>query len=316
MSHPPIRIACIGGIDIDHKARVLQPARLGTSNPVTVSSCTGGVAGNAARSLAHLGCEVSLFSIVGRDAAGDAIESELGRLGIATASLVRSVAQPTASYTAVLEADGQLFIGLANMEIFEELTPEWADAMAPQLDSHATWVVDANLPRATIERLLRGHKKDNIVVADPVSVTKAAKFRELLPYVDVIFPNRKEAEVLSGLRAGTHSEIEAAAREIRRQGAKGVVLTLGEEGIYVDNGKMRELVPPIPPHQVRDVTGAGDALVAGYTYGLALKSDNTLWMALAAASLTLETGESVSRELTPEKLAERIESYKGRKASR
>jgi pseudouridine kinase len=307
------RIACIGGIDVDYKARVKAPAQHGTSNPVTVKSCTGGVAGNIARNLARLRCDVSLFSIVGADSPGEAIARELKDLGIDDSHLTRSPSQPTASYTAVLESEGQLFIGLANMEIFEEMSPAWADGIAPELASFSIWIVDANLPGATIARLLKNHKNNAIVLADPISIAKAEKFKGLLAYADVIFPNKKEAAVLSGRRAETQAEIEAAANEIRRRGTGSVVVTLGEEGIYVDDGKRREFVQAIPPACVRDVTGAGDALVAGYAYGIANGEKNPARLALAAASLALETEDSVSREMTPERLAQRIEDYLSRK---
>lgn len=310
------RIACIGGIDVDYKARAKAPAQRGTSNPVTVTSCTGGVAGNVARNLARLGCEVSLFSIVGSDAAGDVVQRELEQLGIGTSFLSRSNDQPTASYTAVLEPDGQLFIGLANMEIFEELTPDWAHEIAAQLKSYPIWFLDTNLPGATIERLLRNHKRSAMVLADPISIAKAAKLAGLLGCIDVLFPNKKEAGVLSGRNAETRGEIEGVAREIRQRGAGTVIVTLGEEGVYVDDVNGGRFVPPIPPERIVDVTGAGDALVAGYAYGMASDGkEDAVLMALAAASLALETEDSVSREMTPERLSRRIEIHKKRMMS-
>lgn len=313
MSFKAQRIACIGGIDVDYKARVKSVAQPGTSNPVTVTSCTGGVAGNIARNLARLRCDVSLFSIVGHDPAGKAIRIELRELGVDASHLSRSPTQPTANYTAVLEPDGQLFIGLANMEIFEEMTPAWADSIAPKLTSFPIWVLDANLPAATIAKLVMNHKKKAIVLADPISIAKAEKFEGLLAYADVIFPNKKEAAVLSGRRVETNADIIAAANEIRARGCGCVVVTLGEEGTYCDDGRRREFVAAIPPKRVRDVTGAGDALVAGYAYGVANGEKDPVRFALAAASLALETEDSVSRELTPERLGQRIEDYFSRK---
>lgn len=309
------RIACIGGIDVDCKARVKEPARGGTSNPVTVTSCTGGVAGNIARNLARLGCKVSLFSIVGNDVAGAGIRRELRELGIAMDGVAESSRQPTASYTAVLEPDGRLFIGLANMEIFEELTPEWADEIAIGLGGHPIWIFDANLPAATIARLLRLHKKEAIVLADPISVAKAEKLQGLLDCVDVVFPNRQEAGVLSGRKVESQDEVEAAAREIRRRGTKTVIVTLGEDGVYADDGRSGRFVAAIPPAKIVDVTGAGDALVAGYAYGMMSGGAcDPVLFALAAASLALETEESVSSEMSPERVAERIEIHARRAA--
>ena len=315
MRREQTRIACIGGVDVDTKARVKAPAVRGTSNPVTATSCTGGVAGNVARNLARLGCEVELFSIVGEDSAGEGIRRELIELGIGTASLAASKEQPTASYTAVLEPGGQLYIGLANMEIFEELTPKWADGIAEQLARCGMWILDTNLPGATIERLLRVYRRNATVLADPISVAKSEKLQGLLDAVDVIFPNEKEAAVLSGRKAGTREEIEEAAREMVRRGARTVVVTLGAEGVYVADAKDGRFVGAVPPECVRDVTGAGDALVAGYALGLVTGEEEPVQAALSAASIALETEESVSTEMTRENLRERIENHRKRAGS-
>lgn len=300
---------------MDYKARLKEPARRGTSNPVTVASCTGGVAGNVARNLARLGCEVSLFSIVGADDAGDAIREEMKELGIAISFPSPSGSRPTATYTAVLEPGGQLFIGIANMEIMEELTPEWAAGISKQLADCALWFVDANLPAATIERLLRVQKNEARVLADPISIAKAAKFEGLLGYLDAVFPNKKEAGVLSGRRVETRAETESAAREIIRRGARTVVVTLGGEGVFVDDGHAGRFFEAILPDRVCDVTGAGDALVAGYAYAMVARpGEEPVLTALAAASVALETEESVSREMTAERLSRRIEDHKKRMA--
>jgi sugar/nucleoside kinase (ribokinase family) len=55
------------------------------------------------------------------------------------------------------------------------------------------------------------------------------------------------------------------------------------------------MVPAIAPHgPLSDVTGAGDALVAGYIFGLCGKRGDPLQLGLAAASLALEDGGDLS----------------------
>ena len=302
-------IACIGGVDIDRKARVDGQLRLATSNPVTVSTCLGGVAGNVARCLARLGCRVSLFSIVGKDAAGDSVLRELRTSGVDVSSLRRSADYPTASYTAVLEANGHLFLGLADMAIFEQLDPEWADSIAALIARSQIWVVDANLPAATVQRLLKTHKGSARVIADPVSVAKSARLRPVLDAVDVLFPDREESAELSGQPVKTRSDVAKAASEIRGLGVGTVVVTLGADGLYLDSGGGGRFMPAMAPEKVRDVTGAGDALVAGYVYGMLVGGNyEPALFGLAAASLTLETDKSVAEDLKPERLRQRIES--------
>jgi pseudouridine kinase len=302
-------VACIGGLVLDRKARVEGGARPGTSNPVSVSTSTGGVASNVARNLARLGCRVSLFSILGADDSGATAFRELENSGVNSSAILRSHTHPTASYTAVLEPDGELFIGLADMDIFEELNPAWSDRISPALAQYPVWIVDTNLPGRTIERLLKTHKGNAKVLADPISIVKSERIRSSLAAVDVLFPNRKEAAVLGGLAVNTLADVAKAALEIRAQGVGTVVVTLGGEGIYLDSGHGGKFLPVIPARKVIDVTGAGDALVAGYAYGmLAGGNIEPALFGLAAASLTVETEKSIAENLRPERLIERIKS--------
>jgi pseudouridine kinase len=283
MSSPTPTIACIGGIDIDRKARVIDAVRPGTSNPVHVTSCPGGVAGNVARNLARLGCSVALFSIVGSDPAGNDLLSEFCSLRIDVSSMRRSAHRPTASYTAVLDPEGQLFIGLADMEIFEELDPAWADAIAPHLSECAFWVVDANLPATTIERLLTAHKGRATVLADPISIAKSVRFQNVLSKINVFFPNRLEAAELTGLTAHSREEVARTAAELRRLGVGTVVLTLGADGIYLAEAHAAKFLRAIPPAKIVDVTGAGDALLAGYVFALVSGAADALPQGTASA---------------------------------
>ncbi|MGC1582996.1 MAG: carbohydrate kinase family protein [Candidatus Acidiferrales bacterium] len=302
-------VACIGGIVVDRKARVIEPLQPGTSTPVTVSSCPGGVVCNIARNLAKLGCKAAIFSAVGRDAAGDHVLQDLASANLDLSRVVRSSGRPTATYTAVLDEKSQLFIGLADMAIFEELDAAWADSVAPTIAQSNFWILDANLPAATIELLLRAKKANVTVLVDPISVAKSTRVRSVLDKIDVLFPNAKEAAVLSGREVATREDVVEAAAEIRRRGVGTVVVTLGEDGIYVDDGKLPKFVPAIPARKVVDVTGAGDAFVAGYAYAMISgeRYEPVLW-GLAAASLTLETEDSISPNLNRNSVFERIES--------
>jgi len=294
---------------IDRKARVDGGVRAGTSNPVKVTQCAGGVAGNVARNLARLGCKVRLFSVVGEDSAGDALLRGMENDGVDVSGVTRSVVHATASYTAVLETDGSLFIGLADMDIFDEADETWADGAAVGLGQTTLWVIDANLPAATIERLLRKHKGAAKVLGDPISIVKAERFRGVLDAFEVIFPNAKEAAVLSGRAVTRPEDVPDAAKEIRARGVTTVVVTLGEDGMYVEEASGGRFLMAVPPMHVRDVTGAGDALVAGFAYGMAAGGKyEPAALGLAAASLTLETDESTAANLSVERIVERIET--------
>ena len=87
-----------------------------------------------------------------------------------------------------------------------------------------------------------------------------------------------------------------------------VVVSLGDGGAHIHGPDSAETRPAIAPEAVVDVTGAGDALVAGYTYGLAAGEDDPLAWGMAAASLAVETDASVAPDMSAEALAQRLES--------
>jgi pseudouridine kinase len=64
--------------------------------------------------------------------------------------------------------------------------------------------------------------------------------------------------------------------------------------------------PAIAPKTVRDVTGAGDALIAGYLAAWSRGEADPVGWGLAAASLTIETLDTVRDDLSVEMLRARM----------
>lgn len=302
-------IACVGGTSMDRRAVASGPLRPGTSNPVVSALKPGGVSRNVAEALARLGCDVALFSIVGDDDAGRRLLRGLADAGVDVAGVIRSERQPTGAYTAVLGPSGRLEFGLADMEIFEEADGTWAEGLVPALSARGIWFVDANLSADALSALLASKPIGTLVLADPVSVAKSERLRPVLSGIDVLFPDRLEAGALSKLSAVINEEqVARAAERILESGVGAVVVTLGSEGVFVADGARSEVVPAIAPGgPLSDVTGAGDALVAGYIFGLSRQWGDPLRLGLAAASLALEDGGDLSM-LSADRIVDRARS--------
>ncbi|HLO94457.1 MAG TPA: PfkB family carbohydrate kinase, partial [Burkholderiaceae bacterium] len=117
----PRQLLCIGAANRDRKLRTQGPARLASSNPASQTESAGGVARNIAENLARLGLPVQLLTAVGQDPAGQALLAEATALGIRTQGSLQLAEVPTGSYTAVLDEQGELIIGLAQMQACEAL---------------------------------------------------------------------------------------------------------------------------------------------------------------------------------------------------
>jgi D-beta-D-heptose 7-phosphate kinase/D-beta-D-heptose 1-phosphate adenosyltransferase len=99
----------------------------------------------------------------------------------------------------------------------------------------------------------------------------------------LITPNHVEAETAAGRRIRTMADAREAARiMIDRSGVSGVLITLGERGMWLCcDGTEGALAATA--REVSDVTGAGDTVIA------------TLSLAMAAGATTVE-GAALANE--------------------
>ena len=100
---------------------------------------------------------------------------------------------------------------------------------------------------------------------------------------------------MSRIPTRTGEQVAAAAGRIRELGVGTVVVTLGPEGVHVADPSGSEAIPAVAPRRpLSDVTGAGDALAAGYTFAFSGGVPNPVRLGLVAASLVLEVGGDLS----------------------
>lgn len=90
-----------------------------------------------------------------------------------------------------------------------------------------------------------------------------AGIHELAALADWVLPGLEEGRLLSGACTP-----ESIARFYRDLGARIVVVKLGPEGAYYDDGACRGYVPASPVDRVIDTVGAGDGFAVGVISGL------------------------------------------------
>ncbi len=289
-------IACIGGANLDRKARGKQKVRLHSSNPVTITESCGGVARNIAENLGRLGCNTSLISCIGDDKEGGWILQETKKHGVDVSQVWVLPAQRTGTYTALLDIDGEMIVSLANMDIYDKLVPEMFAEKWSHIAAAQAVFLDTNVPEECIRYVIRRCTAENIpLYIDPVSSAKAEKLPERLDGVEAILPNREEAEWLAGMSIESLDDCAKACRIIRERGVRHVVVTLGEEGVFYSSETVEEHMLPYET-EVVDVTGAGDAFASGLLFGIVNGETfpQACRLGLAAATLTLQTEHSVS----------------------
>lgn len=314
-AQPPVVV--VGGANLDIKARSASAAIPRTSNPGHTATTPGGVARNIAENLARLGTTTQLIAALGRDPHGERLLADTRAAGVLLDHVHRS-AHPTGTYTAVLDADGELVLAVADMTATDELRPEHLQRARELITHAALLVVDGNLPAPVTAHLLdlaRG--ADVRVIIDPVSVPKAARLAPLLGPERPVFaitPNRDELAALTGRETsaeqGTAGEaaLAEAAEALHDRGVQHVWIRLGARGSLLSSRgpdaacTLHQL--PADPAEVRDVTGAGDAMLAAFAHAL-LSGHRPATAARyghASAALTLESGHTVRPDLTAQLL--------------
>ena len=332
-------VVVIGGANIDLRGRPAgEVLERHTSNPGKINVGSGGVGRNIAHNLALVNVPVTLLSAVGDDGEGIRILEDTGKAGVKTDQMIISGEHPTGIYLAILDEKGEMEVAVSDMKILEEITVEYLRSKAYLIKESKIVVADTNIPEESIEYVVDLCKKVKVpLLIEPVSVEKARKLRKILDgsgkgrgsgkwVIDYITPSEDELESISGMEIDDDQDINIvkAVKELKCRGVKNVIVTLGKRGIYVSYGgagssSEGEQDKPgkgkfMAPYrgEVVDVTGAGDALVAGLVYGIykGYSLEVAARFGLGAAALTISTKEAVRRDLREGLLRSRIEEEK------
>jgi len=293
------RVIVIGGANVDIKGRARGSYVAGTSNPGEVMVSAGGVGRNIAENLSRLGLTVSLISAVGDDANGQLLRQACAASGV-DLSLTIAAAAPTGSYLAVLDDTGELVSAINDMRAMDVLTPEHLAACAVHLAQAGMIVADCNLSEACLTWLC-GFCAEKCVrlLIEPVSVPKARKlltFARLSP-VFAITPNTQQLEALVGADEGAIVRLHAL-------GFANVVLHRGSAGARAFDGVSMQDIAPVQASAIADVTGAGDAAVAGLVCGLldGMSLAEAARLGQCAAAIKLSSSQSVASGLSRDSL--------------
>jgi pseudouridine kinase len=252
----------------------------------------GGVGRNVAENLARLGHGAALVSVVGDDEAGRELVAHLQALDVEVSGVRVSSHARTAEYVAVLGPDHDLVIGTASMGILDSLDGEDV-ARALTMNPEGWLFADCNLSEPVLSDVRRKcGTTGRLLAVDAVSVPKVRRLRPRLDHVSLLFCNLDEARALLEVttvlettvlettphettphettphettpHGTTPHDIEAArvAGRLLLCGCSAVVVTVGSDGAWVatDDG-VTQVSAAVT--DVVDVTGAGDALVAG-----------------------------------------------------
>ncbi|MBX3597392.1 MAG: carbohydrate kinase family protein [Rhizobiaceae bacterium] len=263
----------------------------GASNPGVMREDIGGGALNALRGAVQLGIDCTMLSVRGGDSQGESVAQAITEAGIIDMS-VTFLDRATPSYTALLDPNGDLIAGLADMSLYDIAFPKQITRSGARtaIAAHDAILCDGNVPQSGLERITN-LAQANPLYAIAVSPAKIVRFRSCLTKLKCLFMNVREAQALTGAQDANN-----LAARLRDSGLGTGVVTNGDDVITVFDGSDEWQLRPPASQSTVDVTGAGDAL-AGATVSALLKGQSlteAVRYGVAAALLTLECAQTVA----------------------
>jgi ribokinase len=248
----------VGSVNYDYLARGSKlPAPGESFQGDQLIESAGGKGANQAIAAARLGARVTFVGCVGKDQRGDWVLEKLKAEGVDTQYVVREPSAPTGVALIQIAANGQkqiLAIRGANNFLAIKHLPKQV------INSAKGLMVQLEVPLPVVEAAVHiAHQAGVKVILDPAPAVPLSD--ELLRQVDIIKPNAREAEVVSGIRVRDRASARKAADRLIGRGVKAVMVQAGEEGnlLVWKNG---ESWNPLLPVKTVDATGAGDAMAA------------------------------------------------------
>ena len=302
---PPGGVVVVGGVNVDIGGRSYGPLVAADSNPGRVRLSVGGVGRNIAHNMALLGLSVEMLTAFGDDPQGQQILRSCRELGIGISQALHLPGESTSTYVYLTDPAGEMALAVSDMEICKKIDPAYLEENLKVLEQARVVVADANIPAESIVYLAEHCHVP--LFCDPVSTAKAEKLRPVLSKIHTLKPNRIEAELLTGIQIRCPEDGAQAVKALLDRGVRRVFLSMGAQGAWAGEGDRLIMIPCIPGRMV-NTTGCGDAFMAAlvWAYLAGLDLEGAALAGLAAASIAIESPETINSLLSAELLKQRM----------
>jgi len=250
----------------------------------------GGKGGNQAVAAARLGADVYFIGKVGADERGEFMVNELKRNGVNTDYVFvdESVGTGTSCVQIDNNGDNAIVVApLANMT----LTDAEIEKAKPLIEQADVFISQLQLDPHVILKCLKWASDAGVMtIFNPAPAKELTD--EFYHYSHFITPNEIEAEQFSNCSQSDHEFMDwcnKVAGFYRSKGVKKLIITLGSQGSFCDDGENRSLYPCFKVNAV-DSTGAGDCFNAAFAVSYLKTHDmaESIRFASAASALCVQ----------------------------
>lgn len=288
------KILVVGDLMLDTytigKARRISPeAPVAVIQVLSEENRPGG-AGNVVLNLKSLGAEVTLIARVGNDLTSDILREALAKENIDLRGLFAQEGFSTPMKNRVI-ADNQQIVRVDYEQVVplpEMLEQKIIEALPDLMEGMAAIAISdygkGFLSKTLLSAIIEHAKSLNIpVVTDP----KGADFTKYQG-TTIIKPNLSEAYAAAGLQSDASLDL-AAHKILQLANAQTLMVTRSEAGISIFQRTGERFDFPVRVREIKDVTGAGDTVLAMLTYATA----NGLTIAEAAQLSNVAAGIAI-----------------------
>lgn len=318
---PTARILVLGDVMLDSYASG-DVTRISPEAPVPILrrldqyDVAGGGA-NVAANIAAFGGRPLLLSIVGPDEEAERLRAILGKSGVDVHFFTDS-SRPTTHKLRILAGNHQM------LRIDKESVSPAAGDIEDALISEALALLPA-VQCVVLSDYLKGCLSDRVLRA----VIDAAVERGIYVFVDpkrtdfsvyrgasYITPNRSELKAATGVDCHDRDSCrEAAHKAIAATGA-GILLTRSERGMVLFEPDGEEVWLPTEAREVYDVSGAGDSVIAAFSYGLGSELSRSQALRVANCAAGIVIGKAGTATATEAEVSDALEQEHFRRTAK
>jgi ribokinase len=227
----------------------------------------GGSATNTIFGLATLGVNTGFLGAVGGDTEGAKILKNMQNMGMDISRIKKLDAEFTSKVFVYVDSSGErAMYSLPGASIKLQANDqdiEWLKT--------SKFTVISSLPGKDqvrkIQKVVEEIHENTKIIFMPGGLYSKYGYSELKKIISMSYMlilNRRELQELTG------QDPNNGSKWLLNHGAQRVAVTLGEEGCLVNDNNNHKIIPTpkLPPDQIVDSTGAGDAFAAGLIFGM------------------------------------------------
>ncbi len=310
----PVRVLVIGDFMLDTyttgKVKRISPEAPVSVLHVQKEESRPGGAGNVVLNLVSLGAKVIAVGRIGYDLAGEQLRDSLESEGVDTENIFSQKGYKTpVKNRLIADAQQVLRVDFETVSSLSESVEEQVlDRLSPVLDKvNIVAISDYGkgfLSRSLLKKIIEmAREKEIPVIVDP----KGDDFSKYHG-ATVIKPNLTEAYAAAKLPAEENLE-SVASNILKNCGSEMLLITRSEAGISLFNSSGHRVDFPVRSKEVKDVTGAGDTVLAMISVALA----NELDIRYGAQLANIAAGMAIERlgcaRINISEMAERLLEY-------